>query len=75
MASYGPADNAKWLGSNRACSVSAYDSSVSLNAKFKYMFQKLTDKAHSMCIFSLFDFLSGFVKVLEVLESTAFSRP
>ena len=56
MASLGDVDNVKWQGSGNRCSITRYDplenltkeerdNLKDLNRDFKYMFQKLTDKA------------------------------
>jgi hypothetical protein len=56
VASIGNVDNVKWQGSGQKCAIQRYDPMGNLtkeekdgikdlNTNFKYMFQKLTDKA------------------------------
>ncbi|XP_041352410.1 DNA polymerase alpha subunit B-like [Gigantopelta aegis] len=45
VCSFGGSDNAVWTGQGQGCSIHSYDSSADLPERFKYMFQKLTDKA------------------------------
>ncbi|XP_050404737.1 DNA polymerase alpha subunit B isoform X1 [Patella vulgata] len=41
-----PVDNVPWQRSEQECIVGLYNESQSITANFRYMFQKLTDKAH-----------------------------
>jgi hypothetical protein len=44
VANFGPADNTMWKGSDHGCSIAPYGSRI--EKQYKYMFQKLTEKAH-----------------------------
>ena len=46
VASLGVTDNTKWQGQGQACSIQLYDEEAKLTSNFKYMFQKLAEKAH-----------------------------
>ncbi|ESP02897.1 hypothetical protein LOTGIDRAFT_110777 [Lottia gigantea] len=41
-----PNDNIIWKPHQQHCNISYYDNTTTLTSQFKYMFQKLTDKAH-----------------------------
>lgn len=46
VASLGVTDKTKWQGHGQACSIQLYDEEAKLTSSFKYMFQKLAEKAH-----------------------------
>lgn len=42
----GVRDSTTWKGNGQTCSIQLYDEEYRLSASFKYMFQKLVEKAH-----------------------------
>ncbi|VDI22175.1 DNA polymerase alpha subunit B [Mytilus galloprovincialis] len=46
VAHFGVTDNTKWQGHGQTSSIQLYDEEYKLTTSFKYMFQKLVDKAH-----------------------------
>ncbi|KAK7103473.1 hypothetical protein V1264_018359 [Littorina saxatilis] len=46
VASFGAVDNAVWKGSSQGCTVAPYNTAQTVGTQYKYMFQKLTEKAH-----------------------------
>ncbi|KAL8559641.1 hypothetical protein ACOMHN_008352 [Nucella lapillus] len=48
VSSFGAVDTAVWSGSGQGCTVAPYDPLRSLDKQYKYMFQKLADRAHAL---------------------------
>ena len=83
VASLGDVDNVKWQGSGNRCSITRYDplenltkeerdNLKDLNRDFKYMFQKLTDKAAGIRPVKAIELLRD---VFEFIQKQLFRNP